>query len=208
MTATTGHDHSLGHGNERDGNHNPAVHGKGSHQHGVSIDADRRYLIIALVLLTAFMVFEVVVAIVAGSLALLSDSGHMLTDVGAIALSLWAISLAARPAAGAWTFGWKRAEILSAAVNGITLLVVSGIITFEAIRRLIHPPQVDGVPVLVVAIIGVAVNILAAWSLTKANRSSLNIEGAFKHILTDLYAFLGTVIAGIVIITTGFVRAD
>ena len=165
-------------------------------------------MIIALILLTAFMIFEVVVAIMAGSLALLSDSGHMLSDVGAIAVSLWAISLAARPAAGAWTFGWKRAEILSAAANGITLLVVSGIIAFEAIRRLIHPPPVDGGPVLVVAIIGVGVNILAAWSLTKANRSSLNIEGAFKHILTDLYGFIGTVIAGIVIITTGFVRAD
>ena len=154
------------------------------------------------------MVFEVVAAIMAGSLALLSDSGHMLSDVGAIGAALWAINLAARPAAGAWTFGWKRAEILSAAANGITLLVVSGIIAFEAIRRLVHPPHVDGGPVLVVAIIGMGVNILAAWTLTKANRSSLNIEGAFKHILTDLYGFIGTVIAGIVIITTGFVRAD
>jgi cobalt-zinc-cadmium efflux system protein len=208
MTATTGRNHDLGHGDEHDRDHGQAAHGKRSHQHGVGTDADRRYLIIALILLAAFMLFEVVVAIMAGSLALLSDSGHMLSDVGAIAVSLWAISLAARPATGAWTFGWKRAEILSAAANGITLLVVSGIIAFEAIRRLIHPPHVDGGPVLVVAIIGVGVNVLAAWSLTKANRSSLNIEGAFKHILTDLYGFLGTVIAGIVILTTGFVRAD
>ena len=208
MTATTGRNHDLGHGDEHDSDHGQAAHGKRSHQHGVGTDADRRYLIIALILLAAFMLFEVVVAVMAGSLALLSDSGHMLSDVGAIAVSLWAISLAARPATGAWTFGWKRAEILSAAANGITLLVVSGIIAFEAIRRLIHPPHVDGGPVLVVAIIGVGVNVLAAWSLTKANRSSLNIEGAFKHILTDLYGFLGTVIAGIVILTTGFVRAD
>jgi cobalt-zinc-cadmium efflux system protein len=208
MTATTGHSHSLGHGDGSDSDHVHAGPDKRSHQHGVNTDADSRYLITALILLTAFMIFEVVVAIKAGSLALLSDSGHMLSDVGAIAVSLWAISLAARPATGAWTFGWKRAEILSAAANGITLLVVSGIIAFEAIRRLIHPPPVDGGPVLVVAIIGVGVNILAAWSLTKANRSSLNIEGAFKHILTDLYGFIGTVIAGIVIITTGFVRAD
>jgi cobalt-zinc-cadmium efflux system protein len=160
------------------------------------------------VLLLAFMVTEVVVAIFSGSLALLSDAGHMLSDVGAIGASLWAISLAARPAKGAWTYGWKRAEILSAAGNGITLLVVSGIVAFEAIRRLIHPPQVDGGPVLVVALIGVAVNIVAAWVLAKANRSSLNVEGAFKHIITDLYGFIGTVVAGIVILTTGFTRAD
>ncbi len=125
------------------------------------------------------------------------------SDVGAIAGALWAIHLAARPAGGAWTFGWKRAEIISAAGNGITLLVVSAVVAFEAIRRLIDPPPVDGGPVLVVALIGVAVNVAAAWVLAKANRSSLNIEGAYQHILTDLYGFIGTVIAGIVILTTG-----
>lgn len=103
----------------------------------MSADADRRYLLVALGLLAAFMLGEVIVAVVSGSLALLSDAGHMLSDVGAIGAALWAIKLAARPAAGAWTFGWKRAEILSAAGNGITLLVVSGIITAEAISRLI-----------------------------------------------------------------------
>jgi cobalt-zinc-cadmium efflux system protein len=174
----------------------------------VSANADRRYLSIALGLLIAFMLTEVIVALTSGSLALLSDAGHMFSDVGAIAASLWAIRLAARPAAGAWTFGWKRAEILSAAGNGITLLVVSGIVTFEAIRRLIHPPAVHGAPVLVVALIGVAVNIAAAWVLAKANRSSLNVEGAYQHILTDLYGFIGTVIAAIVILTTGYTRAD
>jgi cobalt-zinc-cadmium efflux system protein len=180
----------------------------GGHQHGINLNADRRYLRIALLLLVAFMVTEVVVAIFSGSLALLSDAGHMLSDVGAIGASLWAISLAARPAKGSWTYGWKRAEILSAAGNGITLLVVSGIVAYEAIRRLIHPPQVEGGPVLVVALVGVAVNIVAAWVLAKANRSSLNVEGAFKHIITDLYGFIGTVVAGIVILTTGFTRAD
>jgi cobalt-zinc-cadmium efflux system protein len=171
-------------------------------------DADRRSLTITLALLVAFMVAEVVVAIVAGSLALLSDAGHMLSDVGAIAAALWAIRLAARPAGGAWTFGWKRAEILSAAGNGITLLVVSGIVAFEAIRRLIHPPAVEGGPVLVVALIGVAVNLAATRMLAGGTRDSLNVEGVFRHILTDLYGFAGTVAAGIVIITTGFDRAD
>jgi len=185
-----------------------ADHAHGDHAHGVSADADRRYLLIALILLAAFMLAEVIVAVISGSLALLSDAGHMLSDVGAIGAALWAIRLAARPAAGAWTFGWKRAEILSAAGNGITLLVVSGIVAVEAITRLIHPPQVDGGPVVAVATAGIAVNIAAAWVLARASRSSLNVQGAFRHVLTDLYGFIGTVIAGIVILATGWTQAD
>src|SRR5690242_19472049 len=153
------------------------------HHHGVSTDADRRQLWVALLLLLAFMVAEVVVAFAADSLALLSDAGHMLSDVGAIAGALWAMSLAARPAAGRWTFGFRRAEILSAAVNGITLLVVGGIILFEAVRRLVHPPETEGGPVLLVALVGVVVNLVAAWVLARANRASLNVEGAYQHIL-------------------------
>ena len=184
-------------------------HGRHSgHSHGVSAGADRRYLLIALTLLVLFMITEVIVALASGSLALLSDAGHMLSDVGAIGGSLWALNLAARPARGVWTFGWKRAEILSAAVNGITLLVVAGIVAFEAIRRLLDPPPVSGVPVLIVALVGVAVNIAAAWVLAKANRSSLNVQGAYQHILTDLYGFIGTVIAAVIILTTGYTRAD
>jgi cobalt-zinc-cadmium efflux system protein len=121
-----------------DDEHSPArsaATGQG-HQHGSAADTDRRYLLIALGLPAAFMAAEVVVAVTSGSLVLLSDAGHMLSDVGALAASLWALHLAARPATGAWTFGWKRAEILSAAGNGITLLVVSGIVGVEAIRRL------------------------------------------------------------------------
>ena len=180
----------------------------GGHSHFPGADADRRYLLIALGLLAAFMLAEVTVAVVSGSLALLSDAGHMLSDVGAIAAALWAIRLAARPAAGAWTFGWKRAEILSAAGNGITLLVISGIVAVEAVNRLIHPPAVDGGPVVAVAAIGIAVNIAAAGVLARANRSSLNIAGAFRHVLTDLYGFIGTVIAGVIILATGWTRAD
>ncbi len=178
------------------------------HSHGASADADRRYLWIALGLLSAFLVVEVVVAFLANSLALLSDAGHMLSDIGALGASLWAISLAARPASGSWTYGWKRAEILSAAGNGISLLVVSALITVEAIQRLIHPTKVAGGAVLVVAILGMVVNVVAAATLAKANRSSLNVEGAYQHILTDMYGFIGTVIAAILIITTGWERAD
>jgi cobalt-zinc-cadmium efflux system protein len=178
------------------------------HTHAVGVHADRRYLLIVLILLLAFMIGEVVVAVVSGSLVLLSDAGHMLSDVGAIAGALWAMRLAARAAGGSWTFGWKRAEILSAAANGATLLVVSGVVGLEAIRRLIQPPPVEGGPVVVVALVGVAVNLVAAWSLARANRSSLNVEGAYQHIVTDLYAFIGTFVAGVVIVATGWARAD
>jgi cobalt-zinc-cadmium efflux system protein len=164
--------------------------------------------VIALALLAGFMLAEVITAILSGSLALLSDAGHMLSDVGAIGGALWAISLAARPPSGKWTYGLKRAEILSAAGNGITLLVVAGIVTAEAISRLIHPPAVDGGPVIAVAVAGIAVNVAASWVLARAIRSSLNVEGAFRHVLTDLYGFIGTVIPGIIIVTTGYTRAD
>ena len=184
----------------------PGEHG--GHAHGPGASSDSRYLLIALALLAAFMLAEITVAVLSGSLALLSDAGHMLSDVGAIGGALWAIRLAARPAAGSWTFGWKRAEILSAAGNGITLLVVSGIVTVEAVSRLISPPQVDGGPVVAVAAAGIVVNIAAAWVLARANRSSLNVEGAFRHVLTDLYGFVGTVIAGVVILATGWTQAD
>ncbi|MFC6705178.1 cation diffusion facilitator family transporter [Flexivirga alba] len=198
----TGH-HDTGH---HDTGHDHA--GQGGHSHGVSADADRRYLIGAITLLGLFMIGEVIVAFASGSLALLSDAGHMLSDVGAIAAALWAMHLAAQPARGRWTFGWKRAEILSAAGNGVTLLVVSGIVAFEAIRRLISPPEVEGGAVVIVALVGVAVNIAAAWMLARANRTSLNVEGAYQHIVTDLYGFIGTVIAGVVILLTGWTRAD
>jgi cobalt-zinc-cadmium efflux system protein len=191
------------------GERRPHAHdGESGHAHGLDADADRRYLLAALGLLAAFMLAEVIVAVTSGSLALLSDAGHMLSDVGAIGAALWAIRLAARPAAGAWTFGWKRAEILSAAANGITLLVVAGIVAVEAIGRLIHPPRVDGAPVVAVAAAGMVVNIAAGWVLARASRSSLNVQGAFRHVLTDLYGFAGTVAAGIVILVTGWTRAD
>jgi cobalt-zinc-cadmium efflux system protein len=186
-----------------DTGHRPAGTPGHGHAHGPGPGSDRRQLLVALALLGAFML-----AVLSGSLALLSDAGHMLADVGAIGGALWAIRLAARPPSGKWTFGWRRAEILSAAANGITLLVVAGIVTAEAITRLIRPPAVDGWPVIVVAVAGVAVNVAASWVLARANRSSLNIEGAFRHVLTDLYGFIGTLIAGIVIVTTGFTRAD
>jgi cobalt-zinc-cadmium efflux system protein len=126
------------------------------------------------------------------SLALLADAGHMLTDAGALGASLLAIRLARRPASGVWTFGFKRAEVLSAQANGITLLVISALVTFEAISRLIHPVPVTGGIVVTVAAVGVAVNVAATWVLARANRDSINVRGAFAHVVTDLYGFIGT----------------
>jgi cobalt-zinc-cadmium efflux system protein len=183
-------------------------HSHAGHSHGASADADRGKLRIALALILGFMVAEVVAGIVADSLALLSDAAHMLTDAAAIGLSLVAIRLAGRPAGGRMTFGFKRVEILSAQANGITLLVLAAIIAIEGIRRLIDPPGVDGALVLAVALAGIVVNLAATAVLARANRQSLNVEGSFQHLLTDLFAFIGTAIAATVILLTGFDQAD
>ena len=179
-----------------------------AHGRGLSAEADRRWLATALVLIVGFMVAEVVVGVMAHSLALISDAGHMLTDAASIVLALLAIRVAARPAAGRYTYGFKRVEILSAQANGITLLLLAVWFVYESARRLIEPPEVLGLLVLITAVVGIVVNIAAAWSISRANRTSLNVEGAFQHILNDLYAFIGTAIAGAVVWVTGFARAD
>ncbi len=183
-------------------------HGHAGHAHGVSADADRTKLWIALGLIVGFMAFEVAAGIVASSLALISDAAHMLTDAVALALSIFAIRLAARPPGGRFTYGLKRAEILSAQINGAVLLALALVLVYEAIRRLVSPPDVDGWIVVAVALVGIAVNLAAVRVLAAANRQSLNVEGSFQHILTDLYAFIGTAVAGAVILLTGFDQAD
>jgi len=182
--------------------------GHAAHSYGVSDGADAGKLVVALGLILGLMVLEATVGVVANSLALLSDAGHMLTDAAAIGLSLLAARLAARPAKGALTYGFKRVEILSAQANGVTLLILAAFIAYEGIRRLFDPPHVLAGLMLVVALIGVVVNLAASWTLAKANRQSMNVEGSFQHILTDLYAFIGTAIAAGVILLTGFERAD
>jgi len=178
------------------------------HAHGVAADADRRWLTVALGLILGFMVVEVVAGVLAGSLALLSDAAHMATDAGAIALALAAVRLAARPPGGAFTFGLGRAEILSAQVNGAALLVLAGVIGFEAVRRLFDPPPVEGGLVIVVGLLGAAVNVGAAVALSRAERRSLNVEGARQHVLTDLYASLAAALAGVVVVLAGWLEAD
>jgi cobalt-zinc-cadmium efflux system protein len=167
-----------------------------------------RPLLISLGLLAGFVVGEVIAAFAAHSLALIADAGHLVSDVLALAAAVLAARLAKRPAVGHWTFGLARAEVLSAAGNGITLLVVAGVVTFEAIHRLVHPADVGGVTVIVVATVGLGVNLVVTAVLHGADQASMNVRGAIAHVLTDAYAFAATIIAGIVVVTTGWQRAD
>jgi len=187
------------------------MHDHRHHDHGearVTGAADRRLLAVSLALLLAFMVAEVVFGILANSLTLLADAGHMLTDAAALALALLAASLAARPAEGRWTFGFGRVEILAAQANGLTLLLFGIWIVYEAIRRLIDPPEVDAVIVGIVAVVGIAVNLVVVALLSRARRQSLNVRGAYLHIVTDLAAFVGTALAAVLILFTGWNRID
>ena len=181
------------------------------HHHGearLSAAADRRLLGLSLALLVAFMVAEIAVGIVASSLALLADAAHMLTDAAALALALLAAAFAARPAKGRWTFGFGRAEILAAQANGLTLALLGLWIVYEAARRLADPPDVDAGLVGVVALVGIAVNLGVMRLLSRAERKSLNVRGAYLHIVTDLAAFLGTAAAAGLILLTGWDRFD
>jgi cobalt-zinc-cadmium efflux system protein len=192
--------------------HERAAQAHAGHEHAghlhVGADVDARRIGFALALIVALMAVEVGVGVAAHSLALLSDAAHMLADAGALGFSLAALRLAARPARGAMTFGFRRAEILSAQANGVTLLILAGFVVYAAVRRLIDAPHVHGAPVLAVALAGVAVNLAATLALSGAGRASLNLEGAYQHLLTDLFGFIGTAIAAVVILTTGFQRAD
>lgn len=202
--------HTSGlHGAGEPGPSAPRGHGHGhGHGHAVSAQADRRYLTGALALIVVFMAAEVVVGVIARSLALISDAGHMLTDAFAIVFALAAMRIAARPPRGGFTYGLKRAEIVSAQLNGITLLLLAAYFVYEGVHRLIAPPQVAGGYMLATGLAGIAVNLAATWLLRRADRSSLNVEGAFQHILNDLYAFIATTAAGAVIMATGWARAD
>lgn len=200
---------------------------------------DEAALTRALMLISAFMAAEIVVGLLASSLALISDAAHMLTDVAALGLSLLAARLARRPATRTLTFGLGRAEILSAQANGLTMLVLGALIVYGAVVHLVSPPQTRGLPVLIVAIAGVFVNLAGVRILGGAHshgpgghthdghdhhrhghdgadhdhdhdhrKMSLNVEGSYRHIVTDLFGFVATAIAAAVILLTGFHRAD
>jgi cobalt-zinc-cadmium efflux system protein len=183
-------------------------HDHHGHSHAVSSDADRRWLAVALAIVVGFMAVEVVAGVLADSLALLSDAAHMLTDAGAIALALVAARLAARPPKGAFTFGLGRAEILSAQINGAALLALAAVIAWEAGQRIVDPPEVEGVIVIVVGVTGAIVNIASAWALARAERQSLNVAGARAHVMADLYGSIAATVSGIAIAITGVGEID
>jgi cobalt-zinc-cadmium efflux system protein len=179
-----------------------------AHQGHDHAAADRRSLAIALVLILCLLGAEIVVGIVASSLALLADAGHLVTDAAALALALVAAAVAQRPPGGSWTFGFRRVEILAALANGITLLLIGIWIVYAAVRRLVSPPEVRGGLVVGIAGAGIVVNLAVAALLARPSRRSLNVRGAFLHVATDLAAFVGTAIAGALILFTGWDRFD
>jgi cobalt-zinc-cadmium efflux system protein len=182
-----------------------------AHDHfHVSRQSDQRALTAALILIAGVMAGEVAAGVLASSLALLSDAAHMLTDAAALAMSVVAARLATRPAHGALTYGLGRAEILSAQANGLTLLVLAALVVYGSIARIVSPATVDGKLMLAVALAGTVVNLVAVRFLSRgaAAERSLNIEGSYRHIVTDLYGFLATAVAAGVILASGFDRAD
>ncbi len=189
-----GHDHALGHG------HDLAPRRQG----------ERRTLARALALIVTFMAVEVIAGLLASSLALLSDAAHMLTDAAALALALAAARIAGRPPGGSLTYGLGRAEVLSAQANGVTLLVLGGVIVAGAVDRLISPPAVNGTAVLIVALAGITVNLLCTRILAAGSPDarSLNLQGSLTHLLSDLFGFLATAAAAGAILLFGFRRAD
>ena len=179
------------------------------HDHASDLrDVSRRRLLVAIALTSTFLMVEVGAGLWAGSLALLSDAGHMLTDAGALGLALWAQSLSARPRSGRKTFGYRRAEILAAAANGIVLGITAVAVIVEAIRRLSAPSHVEARVMLVVAAVGLVVNLIGAWNLSRGETRSLNLHAAALHMLADAAGSAAAIIAAILILAFGWDRAD
>ncbi len=190
------HDHSRGHSHEH-----------GGHSHGED-PQNRRALAAALAITAAYTVAEVIGGLITGSLALLADAGHMLSDNFSLGLALFAFWLSAKPPTPDRSFGYKRAEILAALVNGVTLVAISIWIFYEAYRRFLAPPEILGGWMMVVAVMGLFVNVAAAWVLMRSKAESLNLQGALRHILADLAGSAGVIAAALVILLTGWLYAD
>ena len=202
------HDDHAGHDHDDHAGHDHHGH---AHDHAAELrEASRRSLVIALVLIGGFMVVEVIGGIMSGSLALLADAGHMLTDAASIALALVAVWIAGRPESIERTFGYQRTEVLAAAFNALSLWAIAGWIVWEAVERFTnhHEIHIEGGLMLIVGAIGLAVNIAAAFVLHAGSKHSLNVDGAFKHVMADLMGSVGVVISGVIVITTGWVLID
>jgi cobalt-zinc-cadmium efflux system protein len=179
-----------------------------SHSHSQASAANSRRLAVVLVLVLVYMVAEVVGGLLTNSLALLADAGHMLSDAGALALSLFALWIARRPPTSTHTYGFYRTEILAALLNGATLVAISIYIFAEAVRRIGRPPRVEGGWMMVIAAGGLAVNLLGLWMLSAGRTENLNVRGAWLHVLTDTLGSVGTLAAGALILLFGWWWAD
>jgi cobalt-zinc-cadmium efflux system protein len=179
-----------------------------AHAHAAGGSAHTRRLQIALALTVTYMVIQATVGFISGSLVLVADSGHMLADVVALSLALFAIWFARRPASAAKTYGYYRVEILAALTNAALLFAISGYILYEAYQRFTSPHDVPGVPLIVVAAIGLMVNLAATYALFSGSSESLNVRGAYLETLSDALGSIGAVIAGVLILTTGWMYAD
>ncbi len=168
----------------------------------------RRSLVLALGLTTTFLVAEVIGAFVSGSLALLADAAHMLTDAGGLALALFAIWFAARPPSASKTYGYLRTEVLAALINAVVLLLLAVYILYEAYQRLFEPPEVLSTPMLIVAIVGLAVNLISMRLLAAGSEESLNLKGAYFEVLADMLGSIGVIISALIIMFTGWTLAD
>ena len=214
--AHAGHDHDEhaghDHGDHDDhDDHSGHDHSGHAHDHAAELrEASRKSLIIALVLIGGFMIVEVLGGIFSGSLALLADAGHMLTDAASIALALVAVWIAGRPESIERTFGYQRTEVLAAAFNALSLWIIAGWIVWEAVERFSnhHEIHIDGGLMLIVGVIGLLVNVAAAFVLHSGSKHSLNVDGAFKHVMADLMGSVGVVISGVVVILTDWVLID
>jgi cobalt-zinc-cadmium efflux system protein len=178
------------------------------HDHRPADSADGRWLAAAFGVLVVFIAAEVVAGLLAHSLALLSDAGHLLTDAAALLVALISIRIARRPARGSYTYGFARADALAGQANGITLVVLAVLFTVGAVHRLIDPATVTGSVLTVVAGVGIVVNGIATLLAKRADRGRLSVRGAVAHLVNDGWAFLATATAGLVIIITGWNRAD
>jgi len=178
------------------------------HSHAEEYGSNRNALAIALSIAALMMVVEFVGGLFSGSLALLSDAGHMLTDTSALALALFALWFSRRPATTEKTYGFYRAEILAALLNGSLLILIAAYIFYEAVQRLINPTEVIGGLMLGVAIIGLAANLVGAFVLSRASKGNLNVKAALWHILSDAFSSVGVIVGGLIIIFTGQTMVD
>ncbi|NBJ13591.1 cation diffusion facilitator family transporter [Microvirga arsenatis] len=183
-------------------------HDHGAAQAGSAAGRHRERLVGALALTLAYMAAEVIGGLVTGSLALLADAAHMLTDAGGLALALFAIRFAERPATPQKTYGYLRAEILSALANAVVLLLLTVYILYEAYRRFIDPPAVIGGPMLAVAAVGLIVNLISMRLLAGGSSESLNVRGAYFEVLSDMLGSLGVIVAALPVLFTGWRLAD